>query len=199
MASKPISRRSILKSLTIGTFAGSVLHVIPIEAAEHVHKMVAAEKAAAPAGVYTPKFFPAGQYKTLQALCQLIIPADADSGGAIEAGAPEFIDLITSENDEYQLRLGGGIMWLDENCTDRFGNSFLACSLDQQKQMLDLIAFARSANYDPSLEPGIAFFSFLRNLTADGFFTSKIGIEYLGYQGNTYLLEFPGCPPLPDV
>ena len=54
--------------------------------------MVAAEKAAAPAGAYTPKFFSPHQYKMLKTLCQTIIPADADSGGAIEGGAPEFID-----------------------------------------------------------------------------------------------------------
>jgi len=57
-------------------------------------------KAAAVTGAYTPKFFSAHQYKTLQTLCQTIIPADGDSGGAIEAGAPEFIDLITSENPD---------------------------------------------------------------------------------------------------
>jgi gluconate 2-dehydrogenase gamma chain len=199
MSSKPISRRDVLKSLTIGAFAGSVLQVIPAEAAEHAHKMVAAEKAAAPGGAYTPKFFPPNKYKTLQALCQTIIPADADCGGAIEAGAPEFIDLLTSESPEYQLQLGGGLMWLDSVCSDRYSNSYLACTLAQQKEILDLIAYRKSAEIDPTLGPGVEFFSFLRNLTADGFFTSKIGINYLGYMGNKYLLEFPGCPPVPGV
>jgi len=50
-----------------------------------------------------------------------------------------------------------------------------------------------------SLSQAVEFFSFLRNFTADGFFTSKIGIKYLGYKGNTYLVEFPGCPPVPGV
>jgi len=40
----------------------------------------------------------------------------------VEAGAPEFIDLLTSENPGYQLRLGGGLFWLDGACTDRYGN-----------------------------------------------------------------------------
>jgi hypothetical protein len=38
----------------------------------------------------------------------------------------------------------------------------------------------------------------LRNITADGFFTSEIGIKYLGYIGSAYLKEFPGCPPVPE-
>src|SRR5208282_3023618 len=128
MATKSVSRRDILKTLAMGAMAGSVLRVIPAQAAEYAHHMVAEEKAAAAAGIYTPKFFSPQRYKTLQALCQAIIPADSDSGGANEAGAPEFIDLLTSENPEYQLKLGGGLMRLDAECTDRYGKAYLDCS-----------------------------------------------------------------------
>jgi hypothetical protein len=195
MAQPSISRRDILKSLTIGLAAGSVLEVIPAEAAEHVHRLVAEEKST---GQYKPKFFPSNQYQTLRALCQAIIPADAETGGAIEAGAPEFIDLLTSENPDYQLTLGGGIAWLDATCVSRYGNVFLQCPPSQQTQILDSIAYRKNAESDPGLSQGIEFFSFLRNLTADGFFTSEIGIKYLGYVGNRHLKEFPGCPPVPE-
>jgi gluconate 2-dehydrogenase gamma chain len=194
-----VSRRDVLKSLGMGAVVGSVLRAIPLEAAEYAHHMVSAEKAAAKAGIYTPKFFPPAQYKTLQALCQTILPADAESGGAIEAEAPEFIDLLASENPHYQTQLGGGLMWLDSACTDRYGQPYLDCPADQQKEMLDLIAFRKNVQTDPSLGPAVEFFSLLRNLTADGFFTSKIGIQYLGYIGNTFLTEFPGCPAVPEV
>lgn len=53
-----ISRRDVLKSLTVGVSTGSVLRMIPLEAAEHVHGMVREEQAQAAGGVYTPKFFP---------------------------------------------------------------------------------------------------------------------------------------------
>jgi gluconate 2-dehydrogenase gamma chain len=199
MTTKSISRRDILRSLTMGAVASSVLRVIPAEAAEYAHHMVAAEKAAAPAGAYTPKFFSVRDYKTLQALCQTIIPADADSGGAIEAGAPEFIDLLTSENPKFQLKLGGGLMWLDATCTDRYEKTYLECTPAQQKEILDLIAYRKNAETNPGLSQGVEFFSFLREMTADGFFTSQIGIKYLGYVGNTYLLAFNGCPPVPEA
>ena len=195
----PISRRDILKSLGMTAIAGSVLRVIPLEAAEYAHRMVRAEKALADNQVYAPKFFSAHFYKTLQSLCQTIIPADDESKGAIEAGAPEFIDLITSENKDYQTSLGGGLMWLDNTCIDRYGSAYLDCTAAQQKEILDLIAYSKNAKKDPSLGQGIEFFSFLRKLTADGFFTSEIGISYLGYIGNTYVKEFPGCPPLPQA
>ena len=192
-----VSRRDVLKSLTIGVAAGSVLSVIPAEAAEHAHRMVAAEKSST--GKYAPKFFSTHQHKTLQALCQAIIPPEGEIGGAIEAEAPEFIDLLTSENPDYQLTLGGGVMWLDSECSDRYGKPFLDCVASQQKEVLDLIAYRKNADSYPQLSQGVEFFSFLRNLTADGFFTSEIGIKYLGYVGNTHLKEFPGCPPVPEA
>jgi gluconate 2-dehydrogenase gamma chain len=189
-----ISRRDVLKSLTMGAAATSVLRVIPAKAAEYAHHMVAAEKAATK--VYAPKFFPAHEYKTLQTLCQTIIPADGGSGGAIEAGAPEFIDLLTSE---YQRQLAGGILWLDSTCSDRYGKAFLDCTPQQQKEILDQIAYRNNALTDPSISQGIEFFSFLRNITTDGFFTSEIGIKYLGYIGSAFLKDFPGCPPVSGV
>ena len=194
-----ISRRDILKSLTFTAITGSVLRVIPLEAAEYAHRMVRAEKAAAENQAYAPKFFSAHAYKTLQSLCQSIIPSDDEAKGAIEAGAPEFIDLITSENKEYQVSLGGGLMWLDNTCLDRYGIAYLDCTPAQQKEILDLIAYKKNAKQDPSLGQGIEFFAFLRKLTADGFFTSEIGIAYLGYIGNTFVREFPGCPPVPEA
>lgn len=195
MAVDLVSRRAVLKSLGMGAVAGSVLRVIPLEAAAYAHSVIDAEKA--DAGGYVPKFFNAHGYKTLQALCETILPADADSGGAIEAGAPEFIDLVTSENAGFQAKLGGGLQDLDAKCTSRYGKAYLDCPSGQQKEILDLIAYRKNAAGDETLTQSVEFFSLLRNLTADGFFTSKIGIKYLGYKGNTFVPEFPGCPPVP--
>jgi gluconate 2-dehydrogenase gamma chain len=198
MANESVSRRDILRTLAVGALSGSVLQVIPADAAEYIHQMVRKEKSSAPAGAYTPKYFPAAQYATLLFLCDTIIPKDEKSGGAVEAGASEFIDLLSSENPDYQLKLGGGLFWLDAACADRYGRIFMECAPEQKKEILDLIAFRRNAKKDPSLSQGVAFFAFLRNLTTDGFYTSKIGIADLQYIGNTSLHEFPGCPPLPE-
>src|SRR6266702_1000573 len=185
MANEFISRRDILRTLAVTAAGGSVLKVI--------------SAAAAAAGKYTPKYFSAPQYAALIALCDAIIPKDEKSGGAVEAGAPEFIDLLTSENEKYQLRLGGGLFWLDGFCSDRYGKVFLDCAPEQKKEALDLIAFRKNAKQDSALSQGVAFFAFLRRLTCDGYYTSKIGVADLGYIGNTSLHEFPGCPPLPET
>ena len=129
-----ITRRDILRTLAAGAVSGSALQVIPAEAAEFAHQMVMKEKAASPAGKYTPKYFSPHQYETLTSLCDSIIPKDDHSGGAVEAGAPEFIDLLTSENEQYAGRLGGGLMWLDNFCVDRYGKPYLDCTPEQQQR-----------------------------------------------------------------
>ena len=193
-----ISRRDVLRNLAVGAAAGSVLQMIPVKAAELAHDMIQKEKASSATGAYSPKYFSPRQYQTLLVLCAAIIPKDEVSGGAVEAGTPEFIDLLTSENEEFQGIFGGGLMWLDNFCADRYERTFLACSPQQQKEVLELIAYRKNAKTDPVLSQGVAFFAELRKLTCDGFYTSKIGIEDLKYIGNTALAEFPGCPPLPE-
>jgi gluconate 2-dehydrogenase gamma chain len=199
MPSNPVSRRDVLRTLAMGAVGGSVLQVIPLQAAEQVHHMVKREKTAAPAGKYRPKFFSAHQYATLAKLCDAIIPADEHSGGAIQAGAPEFIDLLTSENKEYQLALGGGLIWLDSQCVDRYGNVYTGCDATRQKEFLDLIAYRKNILDDASLSQGVEFFAFLRRLTTDAFYSSEIGIKDLQYMGNTFVRDFPGCPPVPEA
>lgn len=194
-----ISRRDVLKNLAAVVPGGSVLSLIPTQAAQHAHKMIKQERGKAPSGQYAPKFFTVHQFQTLQSLCQAVIPADDQSGGAIEAGAPEFIDLLTSENEEYQRRLGGGLIWLDGTCNERYGKAYLELTPEQQKEVLDLIAYRKNAEKDSTARTGVHFFEFLRDLTADGYFTSEIGIKYLQYIGNDYLAEFAGCPPVPEA
>jgi hypothetical protein len=198
MSTIGISRRDVLKTLALGAAGGSVLQVIPLEAAELAHQMVHKEKAAAPAGKYVPKYFDAKQYETLTSLCDTIIPKDEKSGGAVEAGAPEFIDLLTSENEKFQLALGGGLMWLDHYCGDHYGSAYLDCAPEQRKEIVDLIAYRKNAKANPELHQGVAFFAHLRDMTCDGFYTSKIGIEDLQYIGNVTRSEWPGCPALPE-
>jgi hypothetical protein len=89
-------------------------------------------------------------------------------------------------------------MWLDNFCADRHQRTYLECNPEQQKGVLDLIAFRKNAQSDPTLSHGIAFFAKLRLMTCDGFFTAKIGIADLKYIGNTVLAVFPGCPPVPE-
>ena len=77
----------------------------------------------------------------------------------------------------------GGLRWLDMECLDRFDKDFVSCTPQQQLAVVSDIAYPAQAK--PEMQPGVTFFNKMRDLTAIGFFTSKIGIADLGYKGNT--------------
>src|SRR5438309_12042086 len=56
----------------------------------------------------------------------------------------------------------------------------------------------KNTTQSPGLVSGIAFFTFLRDLTLGGYFTSEIGMKSLPYLGNQFVAVFPGCPPVPQ-
>jgi hypothetical protein len=135
----------------------------------------------------------------LRSICDSIIPADEASGGALEASVPDLIDLLASENEDYRIRLTGGLQWLDAACTERYGRDYLQCSPGQRDEILRLIAYRENATQSPGLSSGIAFFTFLRDLTLGCYFTSEIGMKSLPYLGNQFVAVFPGCPPVPQT
>lgn len=141
-----------------------------------------------------PRYFEPEQYATVCALCEAIVPADHECGGAIDSGVPEFLDLLVSENRRYQAIFTAGLDWLDSKSMRLFGCRYLECLSVQKMSLLDEIAFRREGAAEDGLEAAIRFLALLRKLTVGGFVTSRIGIEYLKYIGNEQLAEFPGCP-----
>ncbi len=137
-----------------------------------------------------PKTLNAHEYATLQRLSDLIMPADEHSPGALAAGAAAFIDFLCSASDEMKLIYTGGLAWLDDAMKHRYGNDFLGAAPAQQTAMLDLIAYRENRRQDPSLGPGIDFFTWARKMVADAYYTSPIGIKDLGYLGNTAMSHF---------
>jgi gluconate 2-dehydrogenase gamma chain len=177
------TRREILRNIAMAvTLAG-----MPLEAAQHVHE-AAAEQKKKTAGVYKPKLFNTHEYGTVRRLAEIIIPADEVSGSAVEAGAPEFIDLIASNNKEIGLLMSGGLAWLDRQTEAQNGKSFVDSTPEQQTAMLDRIAYRDKAA--PEMGPGVEFFRWLRRLTADAFYTSPIGVKDVGYIGNKGMTKF---------
>ena len=74
-------------------------------------------------------------------------------------------------------------MWLDHRALNTYDISFAECNENQQKQMLDEIAYPEEAS--PEVEAGVKFFTRMRNLVLTGYYTTRMGIDDLGYQGNT--------------
>jgi len=177
------SRREALRNIALSvTLAG-----MPVEAAQHVHEHAAQAKSKT-AGVYKPKLFNAHEYATVRRLAEIIIPADEVSGNAVEAGAPEFIDLICANNSEMGVRITGGLAWLDRQTERTYGKSFVDSQPEQQTAMLDRIAYRKKAT--PDMGQGVEFFRWIRRLTADAFYTSPIGVKDVGYMGNKGMTTF---------
>ena len=128
------------------------------------------------------KFFDEHEMKTISTLTDIIIPKDEVSGSATEAGVPDFIEFMAKDRPEYQTPLRGGIKWLDLQCMRKFNADFISCKSEQQIEMVDEIAFPEKAK--PEMRAGVSFFNTMRDLTACGFFTSKMGLSDLGYMGN---------------
>jgi len=129
-----------------------------------------------------PAFFNDHERQTLILLADIIIPKDEVSGSATEAGVPDFIAFIVKDMPRHQTPMRGGLKWLDIQCLKKFNSSFVDCTSSQQIEMIDEIAFPEKAK--PDMQPGVAFFNLMRDLTATGFFTSQMGIADLGYMGN---------------
>jgi hypothetical protein len=75
-----------------------------------------------------PIFFTPHEWETVRILVDLIIPRDDRSGSATDAGVPEFMDFIVNDQADMQDPMRGGLAWLDNECRDRFGKTFVDCS-----------------------------------------------------------------------
>jgi len=158
-----------------------------------------APAAALPAGPYKRKVFDEHQWRTVQVLSDLIIPADERSGSATQAGVPEFIDdwldfrRREDGTDAPMAQIQGGLAWLDQESNRLFGKDFADAAVSGQKQILDRVAWpARAAAEDARW---VRFFSRFRDLTVSGFFSSKMGVADLPYLGNRPVAQWKGCDP----
>ena len=185
-----ISRRAALKIVS-GAPVAAALVWTPAEARQaHEHAQKAAGTSAKP---FTPKFFKANEYAMVAILVDLIIPRDERSGSATDAGVPPFMDFMMIDQPRRQVAMRGGLAMIDRLSVDRFGKRFTAATDAQRRQLLDEIAY--TSNPDRGLSQAIAFFNSFRDLTASGFWSSKMGVADLQYQGNVWVDEWNGCPP----
>jgi len=189
-----MNRRESLKALGIGTLSAGVL----LEACKPKdNKLAEDNKASAPAAdeagrqpfeierdkkLNAEKFFTDHEMATITVLGDIIIPKDERSGSASDAKVPAFIEFIVKDMPEHQTPMRGGLRWLDLQCLQRYGHTFVDASSSQQIEMVTDIAYPKKAK--PGMEQGVSFFNRMRDLTASGFYTSKIGIQDLGYMGN---------------
>jgi gluconate 2-dehydrogenase gamma chain len=198
---KTVSRRDLFQ------IAGTAAAAAGVAAGQTADQTHAAHAPAAAAPVaqgatkapYQRKVFDEHQWRAVHVLCDLLIPADERSGSATQAGVPEFIDdwldfrRHEDGTDAPVAQIQGGLAWLDQESNRLSGKDFAVAAPDQQKQILDRIAWpARAAAGDARW---VRFFNRFRDLTVSGFFSSKMGVTDLPYLGNRPVAQWKGCDP----
>ena len=143
-------------------------------------------------------------------IAEMIIPQD-DTPGARQAGVAEFIDFMVANRapvsgsrdvrstedalemgNEAQNRFILGLDWINTHCRAEFGRAFMDSTHEQQNSLLEELAY--KTKFKPTTESGREFFQMMRDYTVVGYYTTKIGLESLGYTGlRTTWPKMPGC------
>lgn len=179
-------RREALKIIgAIGTtcafpFASDELY------GQHVHPAPGAQVPAGP-----PKFFDAPQFALVSRIADLIIP-NTRTPGAVAAGVPSYIDEVVFTNTQHQRVFREGLALLTQQAKEQHGKPFL--ELTEAQQIALLTPLSEAVDRDNLNGTGPLFFRAMKSMTADGYYTSRIGLlQEIGYSGNTVLSEYPAC------
>lgn len=158
------TRRDALRTLAAGA-------IVPALHGQHQHS----EEVVQIAKPQAPKNLSPGDFQLIGQIADLIIPR-TNTPGAVDAGVPFFVDRAITKTPALGPKIAQGLQMLR--------NSGFA-QADHEQQVAVLARLSEQA--DP-------FFKLMKELTIDGYYSSKEGlVTELGYHGNTYLSEFKGC------
>jgi gluconate 2-dehydrogenase gamma chain len=213
MGGQGIERREVLRYVGLASVAGAFpgFHQWAFACA---HGAADGSFAKGAVSSYQPFFFSAYRFRMVEFLAEMIIPAD-DTPGAKDAGVAEFIDFMVANRVpvsaryemlpqaamnlglEVQGRFIAGLDWMNAHSKAEFGHEFLDCSAERQNSLLEELAY--KAKYKPTTEMGRDFFQLIRDYTVVGYYTTKMGLESLGYPGlRSVWPKMPGCTHVDD-
>ena len=126
----------------------------------------------------TAKFLTEDELKLVSRIADLIIP------GSTPAGVHHYIDAVVAGNATLQNEFRAIL--------PKFGDFLSKTEADQLALLMPLCEEADAGLAKAGTEA--ALFRDIKNLTCDGYYTSKSGlVEELGYSGNMAMGSFPGC------
>jgi hypothetical protein len=125
------------------------------------------------------------ELKQTALLADLFLPGDASSPAPSALGIHDFVDeWISAPYPEQQSDrdiVQGGLTWLDQQSSSRYGKDFVAITDAQRVELMSLMAGMAD----------LIFFKRLRNLVVAAYFSSDAGFKDIGYSGNVALEAFP--------
>jgi gluconate 2-dehydrogenase gamma chain len=148
-----------------------------------------------PVATYAPQFFNADEFRTVEILAAMIIPTD-DAPGANEAKVANYIDFVIFSAAEFEPLLQrkwiDGLAFLERESQKQFVKSFR--EVDEAGRIKLLTEMSAPERDAKAQHEGFVFFSLVKDMSVEGFYTSKIGLsDVLDYQGMNYMADFPGC------
>jgi len=195
MSTKPAkgspSRRDVIKAAAI-VAPLAMLPITPADAERALAHVEAALVRQAQGTVYKPKYFKADEWRQIRVMVDLIIPKDAKSGSATDAGVPQYMDFFCTEYPSYAW-MRDALRWFDGFAYTTFKRSFVKCTDAERRRLFDQVAWPAKAA--PAVREGVTHFNRLRDFTASGFFSSRMGVADIGYIGNRAVASWNGCPP----
>jgi hypothetical protein len=133
-----------------------------------------------------PTFLQPLEFSTVEALSERIIPR-TDTPGAKDAGVALLIDKAIVAEPSLGPVYRGGIADLSALASETYGKQFTVLTEDQQ------IAILMPLSLDGNSSLG-KFFATVKGMTVEAYYKTEAGLKTeLGWHGNTFLAEFPGC------
>ncbi len=116
------------------------------------------------------------QTETVATIAELIIPK-TDTPGARDAGVPAFIDVMLADwgDEEHRQTFTAGLGNVDERSRALFVKDFIACSPEQQTQILTDLDAELARLRDTKADTSKNFFQAMKWLTLTGYYTSEVG------------------------
>lgn len=135
-----------------------------------------------------------GQLTTLTLVGDIIIPADEQSPAASALDIADFVNEWVSAPYPTQQAdkdiILGGLKWLDQQAGKQQTRYFRQLATENQLAIFDHLA--RSVETGTAQEDQQTFFERLVYLFVGGFYTTKEGMQDIGYIGNVPMAKFEG-------
>mgnify|MGYP000159057863 FL=1 len=188
-----MDRRDSIKSIMLGSIGFGVLFegCVTGISSEDVKKTISKfqygrtdKELAYDKKLFSIQCFSKKEMKSITQLCNLILPPN-EFGSIEDAEVPELIEFMAKDIPGYEIPIKDGLLMLDKISKQKNSMVFINCNEIEQKKILDQMAFPDPDMSSSEQKEEVKWFSLMRNLTMTGYYTSKVGIEELGYVGNT--------------
>jgi len=187
---RTIDRRSVVAGAAAAAASAAVPGAVLAQKAGTSGAVKGAARAAAapPAKV---RFFSEREFTLLDEIAEMIIPADANSGGARAAKVVEILDRRIGESRDANWRQSwrDDLSEIEALSAQMFGKGFMAASVEQRTRLLERI----SRNEKSPKEATEFAFGTIKWWVGETYYRTSIGIhDEMKYLGNVAQDEFSG-------